>query len=104
MSPAVWALNALTNSMMLMPCWPRAGPTGGAGVACPPGACSLMVVRTFFISAFDCQGSRDLPEPGAAAPEIRSRPPSATSDLLHLIVANLHRRLPAEDRHEDLEL
>src|SRR5215208_4538284 len=47
MSPCVWALNALTNSMMLMPCWPSAGPTGGAGDAWPPGACSLMVVRTF---------------------------------------------------------
>ena len=33
MSFAVWALNALTNSMMLMPCWPSAGPTGGAGEA-----------------------------------------------------------------------
>jgi hypothetical protein len=47
MSFAVWALNALTNSMMLMPCWPRAGPTGGAGEACPPGACNLIVVRIF---------------------------------------------------------
>jgi hypothetical protein len=48
MLSAVWALNALTNSMMLMPCWPSAGPTGGAGEAWPPGAWSLMVVRTFF--------------------------------------------------------
>src|SRR3954469_25896173 len=47
MSFAVWALNALTNSMMLMPCWPRAGPTGGAGEAWPPGAWSLIMVRTF---------------------------------------------------------
>ena len=30
---AVWALNALTNSMMFTPCWPSAGPTGGAGLA-----------------------------------------------------------------------
>src|SRR3954466_14934110 len=51
MSFAVWALNALTNSMMLMPCWPRAGPTGGAGLAWPPGAWSLMVVRTFLAMA-----------------------------------------------------
>ena len=31
--PACWvcALNALQNSMMLTPCWPSAGPTGGAG-------------------------------------------------------------------------
>ena len=45
---AVWALNALQNSMMLTPCWPSAGPTGGAGLACPPGICSLIRVRTFF--------------------------------------------------------
>ncbi len=43
----VWALNALQNSMMLTPCWPRAGPTGGAGLACPPGIWSLMSVRIF---------------------------------------------------------
>src|SRR5947209_2742388 len=45
---AVCALNALQNSMMLTPCWPSAGPTGGAGLACPPGICSLIIVRTFF--------------------------------------------------------
>jgi hypothetical protein len=45
---AVWALNALQNSMMFTPCWPSAGPTGGAGFACPPGICSLITVRTFF--------------------------------------------------------
>ena len=43
----VCALNALQNSMMLMPCWPSAGPTGGAGLAWPPTACSLIWVRTF---------------------------------------------------------
>src|SRR5262249_14150202 len=37
----VRALNCLQNSMMLMPCWPRAGPTGGAGVAAPALHCSL---------------------------------------------------------------
>src|SRR5437773_1176178 len=45
---AVCALNALQNSMMLTPCWPSAGPTGGAGLAWPPGIWSLMSVRTFF--------------------------------------------------------
>ena len=44
----VWALKALQNSMMLTPCWPSAGPTGGAGFAVPAGICSLMMVRTFF--------------------------------------------------------
>ena len=43
-SCAVCALNALQNSMMFTPCWPSAGPTGGAGFACPPGIWSLMSV------------------------------------------------------------
>ncbi len=43
----VRALNALQNSMMLTPCWPRAGPTGGAGLAAPAGIWSLISVRTF---------------------------------------------------------
>src|SRR3954465_7337581 len=88
MSFAVWALNALTNSMMLMPCWPRAGPTGGAGDAWPPGAWSLMVVRTFFIRAFRLICGRR----------------AATLDLLHLVVPDLHRRLAPEDGDQDLEL
>src|SRR5213592_2866906 len=74
----VWALKALTNSMMFTPCWPRAGPTGGAGEAEPPTACSLIVVRTFFAIALSL-------------------------DLLDLIEADLDRRLPAEDRDEDLQ-
>src|SRR6478609_1021765 len=46
---SVAALYALTNSMMLTPCWPRAGPTGGAGVAAPAWICSLMKPETFFL-------------------------------------------------------
>ena len=49
---AVCALNALQNSMMLTPCWPSAGPTGGAGFAWPPGIWSLIRVRTFFAIYF----------------------------------------------------
>src|SRR5277367_190256 len=48
----VWALKALQNSMMLIPCCPRAGPTGGAGLACPAFACSLIVVSTFLAIVF----------------------------------------------------
>ena len=44
---AVAALNALQNSMMLTPCWPSAGPTGGAGLACPAGIWSLINFMTF---------------------------------------------------------
>src|SRR5262249_43405880 len=78
-SCCVWALNALVNSMMFTPCWPRAGPTGGAGLAAPAGMWSLMMVRTFLAMG------RPL-------------------DLLDLVVVPLDRRLPAEDRDEPLEL
>src|SRR5881227_3441691 len=53
---SVAALYALTNSMMLTPCWPRAGPTGGAGVAAPAWICSLMKPETLFLG-----GMRDVP-------------------------------------------
>src|SRR3954471_20373622 len=85
-SACVWALNALQNSMMLMPCWPSAGPTGGAGDACPPTACSLISVRTFLAMLL---------------PMVRRY---ARLDLLDLVEADLDRRLAAEDRHQDLEL
>src|SRR2546430_5259432 len=75
---AVCALKALQNSMMLTPCWPRAGPTGGAGLAWPPGIWSLISVRTFF---------------------------AITSvQLLHLVERQLHRNLPLEDVDQHLEL
>src|ERR1700689_1166231 len=50
-SPAcfwVAALNSLQKAMMLTPCWPSAGPTGGAGFACPAGICKRMMPVTSF--------------------------------------------------------
>src|SRR5207249_6957796 len=44
----VLALNCLQNSMMFTPCCPRAGPTGGAGLAFPAGICNLTRVLTSF--------------------------------------------------------
>src|SRR5215831_13958005 len=44
----VRALNCLQNSMMLICAWPRAGPTGGAGVALPAAICSFTEPVTFF--------------------------------------------------------
>src|SRR2546427_13114919 len=44
-SPAcfcVAALNSLQNAMILTPRGPSAVPTGGAGLACPAGICSLI--------------------------------------------------------------
>src|SRR5258708_37473056 len=75
----VRSLNCLQKSMMLTPCWPSAGPTGGAGFAAPAGICSLITVRTFLAMARE----RSL-------------------DLLDLVVAGLDRRLAAEDRGQDL--
>ena len=46
----VRSLNCITNWPMFTPCWPRAGPTGGAGVAWPPGHWSFtLAVITFAI-------------------------------------------------------
>jgi hypothetical protein len=41
-------LYARQNSIMLTPCWPRAGPTGGAGVAAPALICNLITAVSFF--------------------------------------------------------
>src|ERR1700730_14173908 len=79
MSPSwllVWVLKPLQNSMMLTPCWPRAGPTGGDGLAFPAVICSFTIAWTFF----------------------------AMLEPLHLVVLELDRREPPEDGHHDLEL
>src|SRR2546427_3560100 len=78
----VWALNPLQNSMMFTPCWPSAGPTGGDGFALPAGICSFTIAWTFFIA-------RSYSSPHA-------------SDPLHLVVLELDRRGPPEDRHDHL--
>src|SRR5262245_22402704 len=78
-SLAVLALNALQKSMMLTPAWPRAGPTGGAGVAFPAGIWSLTSPTTFFI----CE-----PRP---------------LEFLDLQEVQLDRRRPAEDRDHHLQ-
>ena len=44
----VRALYSLQKAIMLIPCGPKAGPTGGAGVALPAGICSLTKALTFF--------------------------------------------------------
>src|SRR5690606_21336073 len=43
----VRALNSLQNPMMFTPACPKAGPTGGAGLALPAGICSLTTLETF---------------------------------------------------------
>src|SRR5579885_3039655 len=82
-SCAVCALKALQNSMMLTPCWPSAGPTGGAGFACPPGICSLMTVRIFF-AMFRVRAAR-----------LQSGTRSTSIQLLHLVESELELHLRA---------
>src|SRR4051812_20408106 len=87
---SVWALYALQNSMMFTPCWPSAGPIGGAGVAWPALICSLMRAETlFFFGGMSC--SFCFLADGA-------------SDLGDVAERELDRRLPAEDRDQHLEL
>src|SRR5271155_732995 len=51
----VCALNALQNSMMLRPRWPKAGPIGGDGLAAPAGTCSFTYPVIFFAMLYSCQ-------------------------------------------------
>src|ERR1700722_17877757 len=44
----VTALNSLQKAIILTPFCPRAGPTGGAGLAWPAGICSLIVATISF--------------------------------------------------------
>src|SRR5262245_28964386 len=53
---SVAALYALQNSMMFTPCWPSAGPTGGAGVAWPAFSCSVKVLTSFFFGGMSLPG------------------------------------------------
>src|SRR3954454_22932165 len=72
---------------MLTPCWPSAGPTGGAGVACPPGHWSFtLAVITFaivdshpragFSYLLDSYAHARLSSPaaGRGSPRLPSRP------------------------------
>src|SRR6476620_7180664 len=86
--------------MIFTPCWPRAGPTGGAGLAMPALICSLTIAASFFFF-----GGIAFP---SARPSVRirarSRARKSGSDLCDLGERELHRRLPAENGGENLEL
>src|SRR5262245_21286313 len=77
--------------MMLKPCCPSAGPTGGAGVALPAGMCSLISPITFLAIRIPLARSGRTPRPNRG------------SDLLHLQEAQLDRRGAAEDGHHHIE-
>src|SRR5450755_496601 len=107
---SVAALYCLQNSMMLTPCWPSAGPIGGAGVAAPALICSLMIAASFFFGGMtvlrrlkvrtrirDAEECSFLVSPGDWGE-------GEGLDLGDLTEGELDRSLPAEDRDQDLEL
>src|SRR5881394_1635828 len=98
----VAALNSLQKAMMLTPCWPSAGPTGGAGLACPPGICNLMMPVTFLaIKPMRCFGNpgRRFVSQGVPAPLLPE--PSIVSCFFDLPVFEFHRRVAAENVDRD---
>src|ERR1700729_2088363 len=98
---SVAALYALQNSMMLTPCWPSAGPTGGAGFAAPAWICSLMIAASFF---FGGMTSLLLDGPWFRWALVQWASVALWSDLRDLAERQLDGRLAAEDRHEDVQL
>src|SRR5215469_12868227 len=95
---SVAALYCLTKSMMLTPCGPSAVPTGGAGVAAPAFSCTLTIAAIFFfLGAISGSLPHCLVRSGLF-------PTWTALDLADLLERKLHRRLPAADRHEYLEL
>src|SRR4029079_19514629 len=101
-SLSVRALKVLQNSMMFTPCWPSAGPTGGAGVAAPALIWSLTIAESFrFLGGISCSLVLLSAQPGGRrGPTCRGR----MSDLGDLGEGELDRSLPAEDRNQDLDL
>src|SRR5450432_3867982 len=88
--------------MMLTPCWPRAGPTGGAGVAAPAWICSLMRAATFFLGGISVLARSGLVV--GVLKLVRRVAGSSRLDLRDLAEGQLDRGLAAEDRDQDLEL
>src|SRR3954449_10548764 len=77
----VRSLNCITNWPMFTPCCPSAGPTGGAGVAWPPGHWSFTFAVITFAIVVSALGL----------------------DPFHLPVFEVDRRRPVEDDQHDLD-
>src|SRR5829696_378918 len=92
--------------MMLTPCWPSAGPTGGAGGAAPAWIGSLITavnrflggMSSFFVTGWNGLGAG----PRAERSEAWRAPRSL--NLLDLAERQLDRSLAAEDGDEHLQL
>src|SRR5213593_2313234 len=95
------------NSMMFTPCWPRAVPTGGAGVAWPALIWSFTTARIFLrrLGAGAGLDTSSSPPAVLAAPLGGSLPRRLCRlRLRHLVEGQLDRGLPVEDVDEHLQL
>src|SRR5262249_62342687 len=103
MTRPIWSrvasLYSLTNWPMFTPCWPSAGPTGGAGVAWPAGIWSLTSALTSFLAP--PLAGAPLPAPGFAGAAAMCLPRASASGGLHPPVLQFDRGLAAEGRHDD---
>src|SRR5579875_1237815 len=104
----VRALNCLQNSMMFTCAWPRAGPTGGAGVALPASIWSFTWVAIFFVGGISKPFSFLLParcwslvldtsvfsvlQTCYAGQTAASKASGLSGDLFYLAKVQLHRR------------
>src|SRR5881227_3590666 len=87
----VAALNSLQKAMIFTPCCPSAGPTGGAGLACPAWICNLISPVTFFFGAMSVRFLFFLGQ-------------RCQLDLRDLVEGQFDGCLAAEDGHQHLEL
>src|SRR5919112_1290663 len=107
---SVAALYALTNSMMLTPCGPRAVPTGGAGVADAAFKATLTRAATFFlggilVGSFFGAATGGCPQHGQDGSSVTRSMGGVVcqSHLLDLREGQIDWGLAAEDLHESLQ-
>src|SRR5436309_11286007 len=106
----VRSLNCITNWPMLTPCCPSAGPTGGAGVAWPPGhwsftfAVTTLAIRLLSLRKVGTAHHAFIPSPKLKSQVVGSDHPQGDwrSDPLDLPVFEVHRGRPVEDDQHHL--
>src|SRR5882762_5625765 len=104
---AVLALKALQNSMMFTPCWPNAGPIGGAGLAFPAGTCNLTYPVIFF-AMIHFQLPVGNFQSGSLIGGAASTQSAISSfffrkrNFFYIKKIQLHRRRASKDRHRHL--
>src|SRR5208283_2724198 len=100
-SPMLWvcALNCLQNSIILIPCGPRAGPTGGAGFAFPALITSLTCAITSFLAIYILQ-IKNVKRRAQSVPKAPATPNGFLS-FFNLREGQFNRRLPSEYAYQN---